>query len=166
MLSLSQIKITPRDEQVLQQLMQGCSNKEIAKQLNISPRTVKTASADPVPAGRHSGRQKKSQAGDRYVRKGANKIMQPRERLTIKEMQVAALVWEGQTNREIAKAIGTTEQVVKNYLRNTFDKLGVWSRFELAIFELAIYVARHGGESWREELAMRAVDVLSGTIAS
>ena len=67
--------------------------------------------------------------------------MQPRERLTAKEMQVAALVWEGQTNREIAKAIGTTEQVVKNYLRNTFDKLGVWSRLELAI-----YVARHGGE--------------------
>jgi DNA-binding NarL/FixJ family response regulator len=41
MLSLNQIKITPRDEQVLQQLMQGCSNKEIAAQLNISPRTVK-----------------------------------------------------------------------------------------------------------------------------
>ena len=50
--------------------------------------------------------------------------MQPRERLTAKEMQVAGLVWEGQTNREIARAIGTTEQVVKNYLRNTFDKLG------------------------------------------
>jgi DNA-binding NarL/FixJ family response regulator len=63
-------------------------------------------------------------------------------------MQVAALVWEGQTNREIAHAIGTTEQVVKNYLRNTFDKLGVWSRLELAI-----YVARHGGDRWRDELA-------------
>jgi len=69
--------------------------------------------------------------------------MQPRERLTVKEMQVAALVWEGQTNREIAKAIGTTEQVVKNYLRNTFDKLGVWSRLELAM-----YVASHGGKAW------------------
>ena len=41
MLNLNQIKITPRDEQVLQLLMQGCSNKEIASQLNISPRTVK-----------------------------------------------------------------------------------------------------------------------------
>ena len=38
MLSLNQIKITPRDEQVLQLLMQGSSNKEIAAQLNISPR--------------------------------------------------------------------------------------------------------------------------------
>jgi len=41
MLSLNHIKITPRDEQVLQLLVQGCSNKEIAAQLNISPRTVK-----------------------------------------------------------------------------------------------------------------------------
>ncbi|MGH9504475.1 MAG: response regulator transcription factor [Terriglobales bacterium] len=41
MLSLNHIKITPRDQQVLQLLIQGCSNKEIAEQLNISPRTVK-----------------------------------------------------------------------------------------------------------------------------
>jgi len=30
MLSLNQIKITPRDQQVLQLLVQGCSNKDIA----------------------------------------------------------------------------------------------------------------------------------------
>ena len=41
MLDLSQIKITPRDHQVLDLLIQGCSNKEIAAELNISPRTVK-----------------------------------------------------------------------------------------------------------------------------
>lgn len=41
MTDLNEIKITPRDEQVLQLLVQGCSNKEIAQQLNISPRTVK-----------------------------------------------------------------------------------------------------------------------------
>lgn len=41
MIELSEIKITPRDEQVLKLLTQGCSNKEIASQLNISPRTVK-----------------------------------------------------------------------------------------------------------------------------
>jgi DNA-binding NarL/FixJ family response regulator len=71
--------------------------------------------------------------------------MQPCDRLTKKEVQVAALVWEGRTNREIASVIGTTEQVVKNYLRNTFDKLGVWSRLELAL-----YVAGHGGSLWQE----------------
>src|SRR5450755_5105210 len=79
--------------------------------------------------------------------------MQPCDRLTVKEVQVAMLVWEGQTNREIASVIGTTEQVIKNYLRNTFDKLGVWSRLELAL-----YVAHHGGEQWREQSALRELE--------
>jgi DNA-binding NarL/FixJ family response regulator len=71
--------------------------------------------------------------------------MTPRERLTPKETQVATLVWQGLTNREIGKLMCTTEQVVKNHLRSTFDKLGVWSRLELAM-----YVASHGGSSWLE----------------
>ncbi len=41
MINLNDIKITPRDQQVLRLLVQGCSNKEIASQLSISPRTVK-----------------------------------------------------------------------------------------------------------------------------
>jgi DNA-binding NarL/FixJ family response regulator len=41
MINLYDMKITPRDQQVLKLLVQGCSNKEIASQLNISPRTVK-----------------------------------------------------------------------------------------------------------------------------
>jgi len=39
--SVLEIKVTPRDQEVLDLLVQGCSNKEIAGQLNISPRTVK-----------------------------------------------------------------------------------------------------------------------------
>jgi len=72
--------------------------------------------------------------------------MQPRDQLTAKEIQVTTLVWEGLTNREIAKIVGTTEQVIKNYLRTAFDKLGVWSRLELAL-----YVASHGGAGWASE---------------
>lgn len=41
MVDLNEVKITPRDQEVLNLLVQGCSNKEIAGQLNISPRTVK-----------------------------------------------------------------------------------------------------------------------------
>jgi len=40
-IDLERVKVTPRDQQVLNLLVQGCSNKEIAGQLNISPRTVK-----------------------------------------------------------------------------------------------------------------------------
>jgi DNA-binding NarL/FixJ family response regulator len=69
--------------------------------------------------------------------------MTPRERLTTKEIQIAILVWQGLTNREIGKIVGTSEQVIKNHLRSAFDKLGVWSRLELAM-----YVASHGGKQW------------------
>jgi DNA-binding NarL/FixJ family response regulator len=41
MIDLNEVKITPRDKQVLSLLVEGCSNKEIADQLHISPRTVK-----------------------------------------------------------------------------------------------------------------------------
>ncbi|HKN33184.1 MAG TPA: LuxR C-terminal-related transcriptional regulator [Terriglobales bacterium] len=44
--------------------------------------------------------------------------MQPRQRLTAREAEVATPVWQGVTNRDIAALIGTTEQVVKNYLRD------------------------------------------------
>jgi DNA-binding CsgD family transcriptional regulator len=69
--------------------------------------------------------------------------MQPRDRLTAKEIQVATLVWQGLTNKDIAGVLITSEQVVKNYLRTAFDKLGVWTRLELAL-----YVASHGGANW------------------
>jgi DNA-binding NarL/FixJ family response regulator len=69
--------------------------------------------------------------------------MTPRECMTAKEVQIAILVWEGLTNREISRLVGTTEQVIKNHLRSIFDKLGVWSRLELAM-----YVATHGGKNW------------------
>lgn len=78
--------------------------------------------------------------------------MQPRNLLTAKEVQVATLVWEGMTNRDIASVLGTTEQVIKNYLRTTFDKLGVWSRLELAL-----YVASHGGAEWKRAVQVAAV---------
>jgi DNA-binding CsgD family transcriptional regulator len=73
--------------------------------------------------------------------------MQPRDRLTIKEIQVATLVWQGLTNKDIARVLITSEQVVKNYLRTAFDKLGVWTRLELAL-----YVASHGGANWHAQL--------------
>ncbi|HKB97194.1 MAG TPA: helix-turn-helix transcriptional regulator [Terriglobales bacterium] len=73
--------------------------------------------------------------------------MQPRDRLTAKEIQVATLVWQGLTNKDIAGVLLTSEQVVKNYLRTAFDKLGVWTRLELAL-----YVAGHGGANWHMQM--------------
>jgi DNA-binding NarL/FixJ family response regulator len=73
--------------------------------------------------------------------------MSPREQLTYREIKVATLVWQGRTDPEIAVTLSTSEQVVKNQLRSVFDKLGVWSRLELAL-----YVAAHGGGRWADDL--------------
>lgn len=54
-----------------------------------------------------------------------------------REKKIIALVAQGLKNKEIAQAIGTTEHVVKNYLRVIFDKLGMWSRVELALWYVA-----------------------------
>ncbi|MGE5725943.1 MAG: LuxR C-terminal-related transcriptional regulator [Acidobacteriota bacterium] len=54
--------------------------------------------------------------------------------LTQKEMMIVACVAQGMKNKEIAIRVNTTEQVVKNYLRKVYDKLGVSDRLELALY--------------------------------
>jgi len=54
--------------------------------------------------------------------------------LTPKEALIVSCVTQGMKNKEIALRVGTTEQVVKNYLRKVYDKLGVADRLELALF--------------------------------
>ena len=51
-----------------------------------------------------------------------------------REQRVIQLVAQGLKNREVAQEIGTTEHVVKNYLRVIYDKLGLWNRVELALW--------------------------------
>lgn len=51
-----------------------------------------------------------------------------------REQRVIELVAQGLKNREVADQIGTTEHVVKNYLRTIYDKLGLWNRVELALW--------------------------------
>jgi len=55
-------------------------------------------------------------------------------RLSEKELAIIACITRGMRNKEIAYQIGTTEQVVKNYLRKVYDKLGVSDRLELALY--------------------------------
>lgn len=59
-----------------------------------------------------------------------------RDRLTPKEIKIVALIVQGYKNKEIATHLGTTEQVIKNYLRNVYDKTGVSDRLELALFTI------------------------------
>jgi DNA-binding NarL/FixJ family response regulator len=51
-----------------------------------------------------------------------------------RERRVIELVAQGLKNKEVASEIGTTEHVIKNYLRTIYDKLGLWNRVELALW--------------------------------
>jgi len=66
----------------------------------------------------------------------ASQLTSPRNRvkLTPKEIQIISGVTQGMRNKDIAVDVGTTEQVVKNYLRKVYDKLGVSDRLELALY--------------------------------
>ena len=82
--------------------------------------------------------------GQRYVQRTNIATMQAvdtvgarvRDRLTPKEMQIVALIVQGCKNKDIARQLGTKEQVIKNYLRGIYDKTGVSDRLELALFTI------------------------------
>jgi DNA-binding NarL/FixJ family response regulator len=57
-----------------------------------------------------------------------------RDRLSDRELRIVAVVVQGYKNREIALQLYTSEQMIKNALRNIFDKIGVSDRLELALF--------------------------------
>jgi two-component system nitrate/nitrite response regulator NarL len=60
---------------------------------------------------------------ERYRRRDLNKT----------ELRVVELVAQGLKNSEVAEIICTTEMVIKNYLRDIYDKLGLWNRVEVAL---------------------------------
>jgi DNA-binding NarL/FixJ family response regulator len=68
--------------------------------------------------------------------KDALTSLRTRPRLSDKELAVVVYVTQGMRNKEIATQLGTSEQVIKNYLRKIYDKLGVSDRLELALYWL------------------------------
>ncbi|MGB8010454.1 MAG: response regulator transcription factor [Terriglobales bacterium] len=71
----------------------------------------------------------------------------PKVSLTPKESLIVSCVTQGMKNKEIALRVGTTEQVVKNYLRKVYDKLGVADRLELALYCLNHRVVEGVGQA-------------------
>jgi len=54
--------------------------------------------------------------------------------LTPREFEVISAIVAGYSNKDIAQKFSISEQTVKHHLTNIFDKLGVSSRLELALF--------------------------------
>ena len=69
-------------------------------------------------------------------RSQATTLTNPRTqpKLSKKELAIISCITRGMRNKEIAYQIGTTEQVIKKYLRKVYDKLGVSDRLELALY--------------------------------
>ena len=57
--------------------------------------------------------------------------------LAKRENEVANLVSEGLTNREIAQKLGLSEHTVKKYLFRIFEKLGISNRVELVLYAMS-----------------------------
>lgn len=57
--------------------------------------------------------------------------------LTRRELEVVGCIVEGYTNRDIANRFSLSEETVKRHLSNIFDKTGVSTRLELALFAIA-----------------------------
>jgi len=52
-------------------------------------------------------------------------------------------VTEGCSNREVAARLSITEDTVKRHLTNIFDKVGMSTRLELALFALKNNLVKH-----------------------
>jgi DNA-binding NarL/FixJ family response regulator len=57
--------------------------------------------------------------------------------LTPRELEVVGCIVEGCSNRDIARQFTLSEETVKRHLSNIFDKTGVSTRLELALFAIA-----------------------------
>jgi len=129
------VRLGPREQQIAELLLQGCDNTEIAAQLKMARRTVKAHFNRLFQRFGIDGGIKRVKldnfipeaamfGGERYGKRVPNE----------RERRVIELVAQGLKNSEVAEAIGTTEHVVKNYLRVIYDKLGLWNRVELALW--------------------------------
>jgi DNA-binding NarL/FixJ family response regulator len=97
-------------------------------------------------------------------RSQATALTNPRTQphLSEKELSIISCITQGMRNKEIAYHIGTTEQVIKNYLRKVYDKLGVSDRLELALYCLHHQILAKSGHGKQRP----APPVSSGVLTS
>lgn len=100
--------------------------------LDVSGRATRAASNDPAEAGANP-----AHAVD------FDRLLTPRE------AQIVSAVVAACSNKDIAAQFAITETTVKHHLSNIFDKLGVSSRLELAMFAQHHGLGQNDGRSER-----------------
>jgi len=128
-------------EQIVEALQMGARGvvlKESATQLLF--KGIRT-----VMAGQYwVGREKVSDlvAALRDLVAGAGEKPDKNFGLTRRELEIVSTIVAGYTNRDIAQKFSLSEDTVKHHLTHIFDKLGVSSRLELAMFAVNHRIVR------------------------
>ena len=73
----------------------------------------------------------------RTLEKMRRKKQHTKVHLTRRELQIMSTVAAGYSNKDIAQHLRISEITVKHHLSNSFDKIGVSTRLELALFALS-----------------------------
>jgi DNA-binding NarL/FixJ family response regulator len=121
--------------QALQMGARGVVMKEAATQLLM--KAIRTVMSGQYWIGREA-------VGDivDFMRTNASGEKPPRNfGLTKREMEILAAIVAGLSNKEIARRFALSEDTVKHHLTNIFDKVGVASRLELALFAINNHLA-------------------------
>jgi two-component system, NarL family, nitrate/nitrite response regulator NarL len=116
--------------QALQLGARGVVMKEAATQLLM--KAIRTVMAGEYWIGREA-------VGDivEFMRLNASGDRPPKNfGLTKREMDILTTIVAGLSNKEIARKFSLSEDTVKHHLTNIFDKVGVSSRLELALFAI------------------------------
>ena len=66
----------------------------------------------------------------RVIHRGGSTRPEPTESLTDRETEILRLIASGAANKEIAAALGISENTVKTHISNLFQKLGARDRTE------------------------------------
>lgn len=129
--------LPPRQQQIAALLIEGRSNKDIADCLQITTRTVKAHFNRMFIRFQIRDGAKRVKLAT-TVRNGAGIFANPSARqLTRNELGVAEKVAAGWHNAAIAQSMSCSENNVKQFLRNIFNKLGIDNRVELALWHCA-----------------------------
>jgi two-component system nitrate/nitrite response regulator NarL len=128
----------------------GIEKREILEALQLGARGIvlKSAARNVLPSAMtavldssywvndHAVKDVKAIVRDLAAQMKSDPVTAKKNLLSPKEMQIVTFIVEGRTNKDIAGALQTSEQVVKNHLGKIFDKLGVFNRLELALYAL------------------------------
>jgi hydroxymethylpyrimidine pyrophosphatase-like HAD family hydrolase/DNA-binding NarL/FixJ family response regulator len=127
--------VTPREREVLDCLADGCSNREIARKLGLSVWAVKQRLRHIARRNGVNSRQMRVRLGLAWAAQNGEAVIAPSAiEFTVREISIMRQVVAELPTRTIAYSLATSEQMVKNCLQRIYNKTGMSSRLELALW--------------------------------